>query len=387
MCLTKVKRCILVCQIALMNVFISTNASSNIASNEIKIKQMIETAGCPFESVDQFFAQHVCILPGYEANERPSIENGTAQIVVNLFSALVLDVKERENRLTLKISQFLQWFDPRLKLSKHKKPDKMGIVWISQKNIDRIWHPDLDMYTKNLEDWKSLHEPNVFRKLVVLTDPMAKVLENSTTKMRRDDFNGNDTENSSAQNTITKLGGLKAWKAIIRCVFDFASYPFDVQRCKFEQFGNKGMDLTCKPSEKTIEWTQKIGEFYVKIQAVGKHDNDSIGFEIILDRAIEPYLYQYYIPSMAIVFVSQISFIIPLHAIPGRVALVATQFLTLVNIFIHQIVSTFSIFINQNIIFEKYVPKLPIFVLICSLYLFFRLTALAQISMPLGPIS
>ena len=373
-------------QIVLLNVLIFTNASSSPASNEIKIKQMIETSGCPFVSVDQFLARHVCILPGYDATEIPRIESDSAQIVVNLFSAVVLEVKERENRLTLKISQFLQWVDPRVKLSKNTKPDKMGIVWLSQKNIDRIWHPDLDMYTENLEEWKSLHEPNVYRKLVVLLSPSAKSTEQHTRNVEGDKLKGNDTKSSSSQETMTQLGGLKAWKATIRCVFDFGSYPFDIQRCKFVQFGNDGMELACKVAGNRMEWKQKIGGSYVEIQTVGKHNNDSIGFEIILERALEPYVYQYYIPSMAIAFVSQISFIIPLHAIPGRVALVATQFLTLVNIFIHQIVSTFSIFINQIIIFEKYLPKLPIFVLICSLYLFFRLTVLAQISMPLGPI-
>ena len=39
-----------------------------------------------------------------------------------------------------------------------------------------------------------------------------------------------------------------------------------------------------------------------------------------------------------------ISFIIPLSSIPGRVALVVTQFLTLTNIFIHSTVSK----LNEN---------------------------------------
>ena len=56
----------------------------------------------------------------------------------------------------------------------------------------------------------------------------------------------------------------------------------------------------------------------------------------------QPFLYMYYLPCMAIVLVSQISFIIPLSSIPGRVALVVTQFLTLTNIFIHQTVGYMS---------------------------------------------
>ena len=135
---------------------------------------------------------------------------------------------------------------------------------------------------------------------------------------------------------------MRILKLLGRVVFDFSSYPFDIQRCKFVQFGNDGMQFECKVAGNRMEWKQKIGGFFIRIENVGSFSNDSIGFETILERAVEPYFYQYYIPSMAIVFVSQISFIIPLNAIPGRVALIATQLLTLVNIFIHQIVSKYN---------------------------------------------
>ena len=45
----------------------------------------------------------------------------------------------------------------------------------------------------------------------------------------------------------------------------------------------------------------------------------------------------------AIVVVSIMGFIIPASAIPGRVALLVTQFLTLINLFIYQMVSYPSI--------------------------------------------
>ena len=66
-----------------------------------------------------------------------------------------------------------------------------------------------------------------------------------------------------------------------------------------------------------------------------------IGFDVTLKRNVMPYVMQYYVPCCAIVLVSQISFIIPLSAIPGRVALLVTQFLTLTNIFIHQQVNNY----------------------------------------------
>merc|ERR1712141_399098 len=65
-------------------------------------------------------------------------------------------------------------------------------------------------------------------------------------------------------------------------------------------------------------------------------ENAFVGFDIKMDRILSPFLFKYYLPSFAIVTASSISFIIPLTAIPGRVAFMVTQFLTLTNLFIYQ---------------------------------------------------
>ena len=61
------------------------------------------------------------------------------------------------------------------------------------------------------------------------------------------------------------------------------------------------------------------------------------GFNITLRRVFGPYVYQCYFQCAAIVGICQISFIIPHESIPGRISLIATQFLTLTNIFIYQL--------------------------------------------------
>ena len=55
-------------------------------------------------------------------------------------------------------------------------------------------------------------------------------------------------------------------------------------------------------------------------------------------RQIQTYVYQCYIPCSASVLMSFSSFIIPVTAVPGRVAIIVTQFLTLTSFFIHQMV-------------------------------------------------
>ena len=66
----------------------------------------------------------------------------------------------------------------------------------------------------------------------------------------------------------------------------------------------------------------------------------AIGFRVYLRRKVTPFAIQYYIPCAAIVMLTQISFIVPISSIPGRVVLLITEFLTLINIFIHQQVTS-----------------------------------------------
>lgn len=56
------------------------------------------------------------------------------------------------------------------------------------------------------------------------------------------------------------------------------------------------------------------------------------GFCLHLKRISTPYLLNYYLPSALFVCVSWTSYTIPVDAIPGRIALIVTTFLSLVNI-------------------------------------------------------
>ena len=83
----------------------------------------------------------------------------------------------------------------------------------------------------------------------------------------------------------------------------------------------------------------------------GYFDNLSeVGFNITMQRVQQPYLLKYYLPCVAIVAVTQISFHIPPDAIPGRIALLVTQFLTLTNLFISEQVRNILQFNMENIL-------------------------------------
>ena len=112
----------------------------------------------------------------------------------------------------------------------------------------------------------------------------------------------------------------------------------------------KFLFLKKKPAQ-CIKEKYKLNKFMVSFSPVGamcEQENSSdeslklsfvdTGFNITLKRKISAYLYTYYLPCLAIVVVSQVSFILPLSSIPGRIGLVVTQFLTLTQIFISQMV-------------------------------------------------
>ena len=199
---------------------------------------------------------------------------------------------------------------------------------LAPSDVDKIWHPNLGTYTHDLQDWKSLYDPYWY-EIVGLQD-------------------GPTLRNWEVMPNISSLFAIKGWRATLFCQFDFSHFPLDTQSCVFRQtLPPEHMCFLWEP-ENTGQWNHVASGYKVNVIQTGsfieynntvQNGSYECGFNLTLDRILQPYLLQYYFPSMAIVIVSQISLIIPLSAIPGRVALIATQFLTLTNIFIHQMVS------------------------------------------------
>ena len=83
-----------------------------------------------------------------------------------------------------------------------------------------------------------------------------------------------------------------------------------------------------------------IQEAYVKTSNSVYYQNELYVFGVYnnITRQIQPYIFKCYIPCITSVAMSFSSFIIPVTAIPGRVTIIVTQFLTLTSIFIHRMV-------------------------------------------------
>ena len=303
--------------------FLSSKVVADIENN-YSTKEMIENAGCPFTSESQMLEKNVCLMPQYASNELPMNSNGPSNVSLYLLNVYVLEVDEVKNAVTVELLQYLEWTEPRIRANFSSAINQKKIK-LSTKSTNRIWHPELDVYTKDMKEWKSLFDPMLYQD-IYLSKPKNK--------------------------SKIKLSVLKSWKATIFCQFDFSLFPFDTQHCAFLQFaGTPDLHIIslCRPIATKEKY--KLNKFKVSFSPVGamcSHANSSdgglklafvdTGFNITLTRSISVYLYTYYLPCLAIVVVSQVSFIVPLSSIPGRIGLVVTQFLTLTNIFIHQMV-------------------------------------------------
>ena len=184
--------------------------------------------------------------------------------------------------------------------------------------MEEIWIPDLEIY--GLEDFGS-----------------KKVLkEMSGLRIKKD-----KTIEYNARVTIT-----------VSCRMEFDNYPFDTHDCFF-QVGSYYYFKDIVTCSSILEppgyplYIESFGrqrnlQYHVSFYDLTE-DNKTVelssgtyaacGFHVHLERKRHQLIFQIYLPCILFVMVSWISFLIRPSVVPGRMALLVTLFLMLVNIF------------------------------------------------------
>ncbi|XP_065064973.1 glycine receptor subunit alpha-3-like isoform X2 [Rhopilema esculentum] len=165
-------------------------------------------------------------------------------------------------------------------------------------------------------------------------------------------FNAIETKNHKAlkRNLRVKIGPSGniyiSWRLTIEfsCDMNFQLFPMDTQICtmNLESFAytSKEVSLEWIQIAEAIEFTRNPKLSGYTIKAIGNVTDqfDYAKFKILqavfsLKRQFHFYLYHTYIPSCLIVILSFAGFWIPVHAIPARVTLIVTSFLTSMVVF------------------------------------------------------
>ena len=333
--------CVFSCYISFIKI---THVHANNDVNE-EIMNKIKEAGCPPRNSNQFLLNNVCLMPDYQSHEPPANHHGKTLVDVHWYleAPQVIEIEEKKNKITIQIAQVFEWEDTRIKTNYSaisSLQHATSYFKISPNIVEKIWHPYLDLITYNIQEKKSVNAPLWFYSFGI-----AKCLW---------------TRNCNLSPDMTKLYADTRLTATLFCKFDFYSFPFDTQNCKFYQAFESSSELvhiflydpaspaySVNLSRPVFDWNYTGIGFDITITTVGtlvdpnstmQNSTGDFGFDVKLQRIIQPYLFQYYFPCAAIVIISQISFTIPISAIPGRVGVIVTQFLTLTNIFIYQMV-------------------------------------------------
>ena len=247
-------------------------------------------------------------------------------IGVTIDIAEVLRINDKDYSITFACYFNVEWSDPRIHLDAEFGREQAGPDTNVTNNADIL-------VPTNLEFVKDLWLPNIF----IYNLKTYKVID-----------------------VLNKLAGLwigadrtvlysQATHITFICPMRFDKFPLDTQTCKF-QVGSYSYDDTRMvfitksagyAAPKTansiaLDYAISIGELkgLDQVYMGGSLGNFSLaGFEMVLHRYVSTYIITYYLPSGLFVIVSWISFLIPMDVIPGRMALLVTLFLVLVNIF------------------------------------------------------
>lgn len=228
----------------------------------------------------------------------------------------ISNVNDKAQTMSISMYFGVSWLDPRLQINASAKEwtevktGPKNEVNVSPESLRYIWYPELEIY--GLER---------FGRQRVLK-------EMSGVRIRRN-------------KTIHYELGVRV---TVSCRMMFDDYPLDAHTCQFQvgSYYDTNKIVTCTSSYVHDISRQRSLQHYIQFENLPEKDQSVVlpsgtyaacGFQVQLQRKQMQYLIQVYLPSCMFVVVSWVSFLIKPEVVPGRMALLVTLFLVLINIF------------------------------------------------------
>lgn len=267
----------------------------------------------------------VCLPKEYSKFELPT-KGGLNIIRVTIEISEVLRINDKDYSITFACYFNVQWLEKRISLGPEFGREQAG------PGVNTTGNPDI-IVPMNLEFVKDLWLPNIF----IYNLKTYKVID-VLNKLAGLWIGGDRTVLYSQATHITFI-----------CPMRFDKFPLDTQRCKFQVGSYSYDDTIMRFITEVAGYSPSKGgnsialDYAINIMPLKRSDSVFLGgslgnfslagFEMVLHRYVSTYIITYYLPSGLFVIVSWISFLIPMDVIPGRMALLVTLFLVLVNIF------------------------------------------------------
>ena len=305
----------------LILIFFATIIRDNkIKANSTEPNNTLNSEEVPFEHGNTHICKEGRQMPWCIPEDfNPEVEPW--KLVSNLpwkyqFTFDILDIQEVDDRkqtITIMMYLRIKWFEPRLVIEENNTDWTQPGVGLSNSPdlLKYMWNPDLEIY--GIEKFGSKTILKEMADIQIFKDKHVNY-------------------NARVDTTIS-------------CQMNFDSYPMDTHHCPFRISSYYGTDnmVTCisvynyfKERQRSLQYSIKIEplpskyrKFYTRIN----HVFDTCGFSILFIRNRTQIVFQVYLTSAMFVIVSWVSFIINPDVVPGRIGLLVTIFLVLVNIF------------------------------------------------------
>ena len=257
-----------------------------------------------------------------------------APVFVSIDHHMVRNIDDKKRTITVDLSLKMYWMDSRVQTYLPVISDgDLKEIGLPLDASSHIWTPDLYVY--NLSDYSAFKSSLNYGSLKILTDNYLD-------------------KGFCLQGPMVRYD-LEA-RVTFYCDFDYSLYPMDSTTCELRIGSRRSSVKFMKHENNDTHFNDEMYHsvnFDVKasvVEIIKSETNglQTVGLDIKLSRVIHPFMMKYYMPCILIIVVSQCSFIIPLTALPGRVALIVTQFLTLTSIFLQQMVCLY--FTNPSLV-------------------------------------
>ena len=306
-----------------LNIFLVSRTDAHRMKHNESLLQNEALSQEPCENGQRYVDKGLCIDDGYRTDRPPT--NGIVPIATRVDKMDILEIKEKDKTIEIQFRISRIWQDGRMTMHKTLHEDGPPQAWFIyyDKILLPIWFPK-GIKGENVRRMKELYDPYIYTWI-------------------------SRGENSPFPNA-TYVKWYNEVQLSLFCDFTFTYFPLDTQSCQFvetNEYGRQLQLLLFPDNENELLTISEKDGFKVEISFVqgddwGSNNLSYCGFNLTLKRIYSSYVFQYYLPVSAIVFLSQISFIIPPSSIPGRIGFLATLFLTLMNICINYMVSTMN---------------------------------------------
>ena len=255
--------------------------------------------------------------------------DGTTSLYITFLITKVIKISEIDNEIQLYIKGQATWEDDRIKTNFSSFDITNGRLTLPWETImkHKIWIPFA--FTRDLIKISSIFDGGNAATTVTSLELLTQ---------------------NPFHNNVSIVRAIFQAQYTVACRFNYENYPIDTQNCPIRLFTEPSQRLNLslydpdgsqhKDKINLEHLGFDIATSYVEIQSRNTDDmpSNEIGFDIEFKRIYRTYIYQYYLPCIAIVCVSSLNFVIPMSAIPGRISLLVTNFLTLTIIYINQMV-------------------------------------------------